>query len=784
MSAVDRILRILLQTTADPRGIDDVKRRLQDLKGAAAETGETASNAGSLIGVGFGGAAVAALSLAYSKTVELTEQELRLATEIKGTTDKLSNQELEWFALADAAKTFTDAARLGVAAISQVAQLTEKAIEAQRTAQAGPGLLESTLEFLANIGNPGQKVRPWTDALNEQAKAYKAIADNARVAAVGAEHFAELQATEFQALKNLPVDESIAKIRQSIVDLSQKRAGLNPLASTDEFAQYERLNASIAHRTDLLGEMLKKQQQQREALKATGDQTRLNQAAGDEELTIQEKVTQAYDKKFNELKKLGIGEKQAAAAAHDFAESLRQSLEVRAGTSADTSDQERLTALLRQQATILQNIRQQQELIRGNPLLGADDKDAAMLSLYLREMTTLQGQITALKSEAKNSALDPAQLEQVNQKLQQTVFEAQLLGLKVVGLQHPFTTELMNWANSFGTASQQAAHALTGTLGTAINGISGAITGLIFHTGNWRQAVAQTAESIVQNLIQVGIQMLVTKALGTAVRASTVAESAVAGPSIAAAYAPAAAASSVASYGSSAIVGEAAALAAIAAIVGALVLHEGGAVRSRKLRRFHSGGLQPDEVPIIAQEGEFMIQRSVAQQPGMIDFLAALNAGMMFHGGGFIPGGRYHRGGGGPSSHITGGQNFFGTGRFAIFNPNDPRYAPDLPPDQTEPDAFDNPLAGRFFTGFGTSPSFGISIFGPTQIPTFWVNYPGVGNVPMAVPVGGWQPDPTQPWSGARTQYLPKTKHFGGSIGRLHLGGQSRVSRECTAADR
>jgi hypothetical protein len=190
----------------------------------------------------------------------------------------------------------------------------------------------------------------------------------------------------------------------------------------------------------------------------------------------------------------------------------------------------------------------------------------------------------------------------------------------------------------------------------------------------------------------------------------------------------------------------------------------------------HSGGLAPDEVPIIAQEGEIMIQRSVAQQPGMAEFLLGLNAGE-FHEGGFIPGGRYHRGSGGPSGSITGGQSFTGTGRFQIFNPNSPDYAPDLPgvgPDETGntfDDPFDNPLAGRFFSGFGTSPFSGISVFGPTQIPTLWVDYPGVGNVPMAVPVGGWQSDPTQPWSGARTQYLPKTKHLGGPIGRMHLGG-------------
>jgi hypothetical protein len=38
----------------------------------------------------------------------------------------------------------------------------------------------------------------------------------------------------------------------------------------------------------------------------------------------------------------------------------------------------------------------------------------------------------------------------------------------------------------------------------------------------------------------------------------------------------------------------------------------------------HSGGLAADEVPIIAQEGEIMIQRDVAQREGMADFLRFL----------------------------------------------------------------------------------------------------------------------------------------------------------------
>jgi hypothetical protein len=71
----------------------------------------------------------------------------------------------------------------------------------------------------------------------------------------------------------------------------------------------------------------------------------------------------------------------------------------------------------------------------------------------------------------------------------------------------------------------------------------------------------------------------------------------------------------------------------------------------------------------------------------------------------------------------------------------------------------------RFVSGFGTSPSFGFSMFGPTAIPTYWVNYPGVGNVPMAVPVGGWSLEGT-PGSTVGLQ------HAGQHISPQHRGGR------------
>lgn len=53
-----------------------------------------------------------------------------------------------------------------------------------------------------------------------------------------------------------------------------------------------------------------------------------------------------------------------------------------------------------------------------------------------------------------------------------------------------------------------------------------------------------------------------------------------------------------------------------------------------------------------------------------------------------------------------------------------------------------SPFGLSQISGFGNNPTFGNPAFGNTQLPTWWTNYPGVGNVPFAVPntPGGWLP--------------------------------------------
>jgi hypothetical protein len=152
------------------------------------------------------------------------------------------------------------------------------------------------------------------------------------------------------------------------------------------------------------------------------------------------------------------------------------------------------------------------------------------------------------------------------------------------------------------------------------------------------------AQALLQQILTLGLQlveqMIIQRIMAAINHEAAVAQAAITGPQISAAMAPAATAATIATEGQAALTAPASVAAALFAIEGLLVAHEGGAIGRGRKRRFHGGGLAADEVPIIAQEGEIMIQRSVAQRPGMANFLLGLNES---HRGGLIP--RLHGGG-------------------------------------------------------------------------------------------------------------------------------------------
>jgi hypothetical protein len=356
-----------------------------------------------------------------------------------------------------------------------------------------------------------------------------------------------------------------------------------------------------------------------------------------------------YNQLLQQRTKLGLD--TSAATLNELVYEQGQAQEqdkLRAGADKVKSSHESIVPLMREESTILQGIRQQQELIQQSSFMGADEKSSALLRSYTAELRALQEVIADIQRQKAGGMLDPAQLAQTDQRLQQANFQLQLLQQKVLALQAPLRAELTNWAASFGSTATQVGKTIEGTIGAALQSVNQFLV-----TGKFN------AQALLQQLIQLGLQlveqMIIQRVMAAINAAAAAGQAAATGPTVAAAWAPAATAATIATQGAAAAEAPAAVALSAALIQGILVAHEGGQIA----RRMHAGGLAPDEVPVIAQAGEFMIRRDVAQAPGMNQFLVGLNsmpssAGIgTLHRGGTVT--RLHSGGSVTSSRGGGG---------------------------------------------------------------------------------------------------------------------------------
>jgi hypothetical protein len=316
--------------------------------------------------------------------------------------------------------------------------------------------------------------------------------------------------------------------------------------------------------------------------------------------------------------------------------------------------QREINTLVREQANLLAGIRGNQQIIQSNPFLSDAQKDRALIPLITQEIAALNAQIARDKSVLKNSALDPAQYEQVAGKIQQAGVQVTLLSQKLQTLTFTGTIRagLTQWANQFISAGKQVVTFITTTLNTAIASTSQALTSLIFKTGNWKQAFAQAAQSIVQNLIEILLQWIVSqtimKALSVAFRSGEADSTASAGASAAAAWAPAATAASIATEGEADLSGVAALAAAMVAGVAIVAgtSYAGGAASGRGAKEgwYVDRGTTPtaDDVPVRVSRGEGIINaREVARRGGR-SWVDSINSGVTrqnFASGGMISGG-------------------------------------------------------------------------------------------------------------------------------------------------
>jgi hypothetical protein len=356
----------------------------------------------------------------------------------------------------------------------------------------------------------------------------------------------------------------------------------------------------------------------------------LAQASGDKEAVAAERSALAYDKKLKSLIAAGVPEKEATAEAQKYADAVRQAA---LATDARKNSQRDLTELLREENLILAQIRGSQQLIQQNPFLSADAKQTLLFESYSRELVTLNAEIQKQQEFVKNTALDPAQLEEARAKLQQLQLEMGLLAQKMPSLTFGggIQSGLVAWANSFGTTSHQIGDTIKGTINSALQGTNQLLLDAAFRTGNWKQTLVGVERQIATLFLDMLEKMALQQALQLAGISSTTTAQTASGAAIAAAHAPAAAATSISSYGVAALIGEAAAIAAIFAIMAAL----GGGFR----KGGYTGDGNANEIAGPAHKKEFIFTEDETSKLG-VPFLSSLarSAGGVarFGGGGLV----------------------------------------------------------------------------------------------------------------------------------------------------
>lgn len=528
----------------------------------------------------------------------IADEIVRAAKEQAKMADDLFKAETEWSRLAREAQNFGDELKLAEKMTVELAKVELALAEFRaRDLVFWKSWADTIVEYLgsaliaasAGLGSQKQGARPFQDAADaEVGKREKAVADATRLANVEIDHAAQSTKDWAKAEADLPA--GITLYTQKVSELQTK------LDAVDARRRANPTDAGIVDEYTKVKEEL-------------GDATaKLNQL-GDEQDKLNHKT--------------------------------------REGGSAHRQTNE----LLREQANLMAGIRGQQQLVQNDPFLSVDQKNAQMIPLITSQIAALNAQIASDKNALKDTALDPAQIEQVKGKIQQADLEVKKLGqdLKTLSFGGGLKAELTAWVNSFGSSIHQVASLITGTLNTAISATSQAITGLIFKTGNWKQAFAQAAQAIVGNIIQILLQWVVSqtimKALGLAGKTADIATTEAVGAASAAAWAPAATAASIATLGTADATGVAALTAAMASGIGIVTAGSlGGAAGGWYVDRgTHSTA---DDVPIRVSRGEGIINaREVARRGGKA-WVDSLNSGVTrtnYATGGIVPSG----GGGG-----------------------------------------------------------------------------------------------------------------------------------------
>lgn len=303
---------------------------------------------------------------------------------------------------------------------------------------------------------------------------------------------------------------------------------------------------------------------------------------------------------FKELEK--VGDLSGMKAVQSQMEAIRTEI-LRARNELDdfkaAADNDELTRALAASEGRLRDI-------DTDPFLSVRERSGSRRSELLGQRDLVASRVGELEGQAALTTDEESRLIELRRQLSEIDNELKTIG----NTSGTIRAGLTEWANSFGTVAQQTANALTTTLGHAINGVSEGISGMIWRSKSFGDAMVQAGRQVVDSLIQIGVQMVAQAALTSMLRKKDTAETVASESAKAAATGPGALLASISSFGVAAAVGLAAVVAAMAAFGG-----------------FASGGYTGPggryEPAGIVHKGEVVFDQPAVNRLG-VDFLEAL----------------------------------------------------------------------------------------------------------------------------------------------------------------
>jgi len=654
MAEADRTLKILLQLQADLAGagqvnaaLDQTIDKLKQVDSAGQEAASSMSGIGETIGAALGLGVASAVLAAISYVGKFGEEWRAVDEDINKASADLNEQVLIWDALARGAENFADVVNLASKGVAELTRLSKELA----TIQAKPiGIVDTVADMAvksfqaaANFGLSGSG--PNEAAKAAEVKRMQDLIAQGLITITAEEKRAKQQVDEWTAALDNP-PKALSEFETKLASAKEKLDSIDPNKSVADHEAWTRAAKDVDLLTGQVDKLSKAQEKHNNLVKQLADQEAALSAkvTGKSEDIAAAAADKAYDQAIQKARALGPLRQDEVSAAERIRELTYQTVlaqeQHKGATQGTTAAHQQLRDTLASEKILLEAIRAEMANIESSPFLTLDQKNIAFAALIPQAIDQLNAGIERNKAIISGSALDPAQFNSIQSAIQRSEAEISKLQIKLqtTTFGGQFRANLVQWVNQFGTTATQLGNIITSTIGTAVNGVSNAITSAIFKTQSWGQAFAQVAQSIIGNLINMVLQWAVSRAamalLNLAYGQAEAVGITAAAQAATTSWAPAAISASIASYGAAAGAGN---LAYIAALTSGTAFATG---LSAAGAAFETGGYTgpggSSQVAGIVHRGEYVMPKSTVDRigPGAMDrFRSSVESGGRGGGG-------------------------------------------------------------------------------------------------------------------------------------------------------